>query len=428
MIFNRINRESLGWSVYDWANSAYATTVMAVFFPLFFNEFWSTGVDTSVTTARLGIANSSVGLLLMLSAPFIGTLSDLSSSKKKFLFYATLTGSVFTALLYFVTEGSWFAALLFYGISSFGFSAGMVFYDSLLKNVASEDDFNFVSALGYSLGYLGGGLLLAFNILMSLKPSVFGISSAQEAIRYSFISVGIWWMLFSIPLFRYVREEKSEGVRLKTGVLFKMTFAKLSETIRHISRIRQVWLFLLAYWLYIDGVDTIIRMAMDFGVSINLERNSLITALLITQFVGFPAALFTGMIFKGKSGARKGIYFAISVYFLVSVLGSMMSTEAHFYALAVTVGLVQGGIQSLSRSYFACIIPEKREGEFFGFFNMIGKFAVILGPLFIAVTGLTLRNMGFSPESASRGGIMSVSVFFISGGLIFFMSGRTSKE
>ncbi|MDD4205182.1 MAG: MFS transporter, partial [Candidatus Delongbacteria bacterium] len=183
-----------------------------------------------------------------------------------------------------------------------------------------------------------------------------------------------------------------------------------------------------AYWLYIDGVDTIIRMAMDFGISIGFDKNSLITALLITQFVGFPSALLTGMLFKGEKGARKGIYFTIAVYLCVSVFGAFMKNETHFYALAVTVGLVQGGIQALSRSYFASIIPENREGEFFGLYNMIGKFAVILGPLFIAVTGLLLRSSGFSSDAASRGGIMSVSFFFIAGGILFYMSGRTNRE
>ncbi|MFO7809809.1 MAG: MFS transporter [Candidatus Delongbacteria bacterium] len=424
----KLKKDSLGWAFYDWANSAYATTVLAVFFPLFFNQYWSRGADTSVTTARLGIANSVVGLILMLTAPVMGTMSDLSFSKKRYLLYSTLLGSVFTALLYTVDPGNWFIALLFFGISSFGFSAGMIFYDSLLKSVAGHDELNFLSALGYSLGYLGGGLLLAFNIMLTLSPEYFGLSSQDQAIRFSFLTVAVWWIVFSLPLFKYVGEERSEEKMIGMRELLKRTSDQIIKTFRHISKIKEVYLFLLAYWLYIDGVDTIIRMAMDFGLSIGFEHSSLITALLITQFVGFPAALATGILFKGKNGAKHGIFTAIFIYFAVSIFGAFMRTEAHFYALAVTVGLVQGGIQSLSRSYFAYIIPEKREGEFFGFFNMIGKFAVILGPLFIALTGLILREIGFSADIASRGGIMSVTFFFLTGGFVFFFSTRVSKE
>ncbi|MDD3044299.1 MAG: MFS transporter [Candidatus Delongbacteria bacterium] len=426
-IFKSINKESLSWALYDWANSAYATTVLAVFFPLFFNEFWSAGEDTTVTTARLGIATSATGIILMILSPVTGALSDLAGSKKRYLFYATLAGSLSTASLFFVPGGSWMPAILLFSFSSLCFSGGIIFYDSLLNSVAGIKRLNFISSLGYSLGYLGGGILLALNILAATKPEMFGISSSDQAIKLSFVSVGVWWLLFSIPLFRFVQEKKHEVKEAHSHDL-AAGFKKINDTLSHIRKIKGVFLFLLAYWLYIDGVDTIIRMAMDFGISIGFEKNSLITALLITQFVGFPSALLTGMLFKGEKGARKGIYFTIAVYLCVSLLGAFMRNETHFYALAVTVGLVQGGIQALSRSYFASIIPENRDGEFFGLYNMIGKFAVILGPLFIAVTGLLLRSSGFSSDAASRGGIMSVSFFFIAGGILFYMSGRTNRE
>ena len=425
--YKRITKESLSWAFYDWANSAYATTVLAVFFPLFFNDYWSAGEDTTVTTARLGIATSLTGIILMLISPVAGALSDLAGSKKRYLFYTTTAGAVSTACLFFIQEGSWLAALLLFSFASLCFSGGIIFYDSLLSSVAVRKRLNLISSLGYSLGYLGGGLLLALNILAATKPEIFGISDSATAVKLSFVSVGIWWMLFSIPLFRFVQERKSE-VKKAHSHDFAAGFRKIQDTLAHIRNIKGVFLFLLAYWLYIDGVDTIIRMAVDYGKSIGLESGSLIKAILITQFVGFPAALLTGILFKGVKGARMGIYFTIAVYLGVSVLGAFMKNEVHFYSLAVTVGLVQGGIQALSRSYFACIIPENREGEFFGFYNMIGKFAVILGPLFIAVTGLLLRNAGFSADSASRGGIMSVSFFFIAGGILFYMSGRTSEE
>jgi len=419
-----MNKENISWALYDWANSAYSTTVIAVFFPVFLTEYWSLGVEASVTTARLGIANSLSGVILMLTAPFLGTLSDISVSKKKYLLFTTLLGSFSTAMLFFAGRGNWFSALLLYSVSSICFSTGIVFYDALLNSVSDKSKLNFVSSAGYSFGYLGGGILLALNIFMTMNYSSFGLNSAEEAVKYSFVSVGIWWIIFAVPLFLNVRER---GEAKQSAGFIKGTaesLRQLLETFRHIREIKEVYLFLIAYWLYIDGVDTIIRMAMDFGLSIKLERNSLITALLITQFVGFPAALFTGFVFKGKKGARAGIFFTICVYFLITIFGSLMQNEYHFYILAVTVGLVQGGIQALSRSYFASIIPHDKDGEFFGFYNMIGKFAVILGPLFIAVTGLALRNLGFSADSASRGGVLSVAFFFISGGLFFYMSGR----
>ena len=419
-----INKENLSWALYDWANSAYATTVLAVFFPVFFSEFWSSGAEPSVTTARLGIANSIIGVILMIIAPVLGTLSDISGSKKKYLMIATAGGAVSTAVLYFTGGGEWANALLLYSVSSVCFSTGIILYDALLSSVAGKEKYNMVSSFGYSLGYLGGGVLLAVNILMTLKPQFFGLSSGSEAVRLSFVTVAAWWILFSIPLFIFVKEKKAYKEKFDLLKRIVKSFMQISDTFRHIKEIRNVYLFLIAYWLYIDGVDTIIRMAMDFGLSINLERNSLITALLITQFVGFPAALTAGLIFKGRDGARKGILISIIAYLLITVLGAFMTTEFHFYLLAGAVGLVQGGIQALSRSYFAAIIPVDMSGEFFGFYNMIGKFAVILGPLFIAVTGLTLRNIGFSSGAASRGGVLSVAVFFILGGIIFYMSGR----
>jgi UMF1 family MFS transporter len=419
-----INKENLSWALYDWANSAYATTVIAVFFPVFMTEYWSAGADASVTTARLGIANSLSGIILMLAAPFLGTLSDLTVSKKKYLLLTTLLGSVSTAALFFIGKGSWFSALTLYAASSICFSTGIIFYDSLLNSVTEKSRLNLVSSIGYSFGYLGGGILLAFNIFMTMNYKMFGLASGEEAVKYSFLSVGIWWLAFSLPLFLNVRERGETKVSEGFIKGFSSSLKQLIQTFKHIREIRSVYLFLIAYWLYIDGVDTIIRMAMDFGLSIDLERNSLITALLITQFVGFPSALFTGLIFKGEKGARRGIFFTICIYFLITIFGSMMQNEYHFYMLAITVGLVQGGIQALSRSYFASIIPKDKDGEFFGFYNMIGKFAVILGPLFIAVTGLALRNLGFSSDSAARGGVLSVAIFFIAGGIIFYMSGR----
>ncbi|MDA3838840.1 MAG: MFS transporter [Candidatus Delongbacteria bacterium] len=421
-----INKESLSWALYDWANSAFATTVMAVFFPLFFNDYWSKGIDTVDTTARLGFANSAVGILIMLSAPILGFISDNSSLKKRFLLIMTLLGSLSTILLFFVGQGTWFIALLLYVIATIGFSGGNIFYDALLTSVATKKRYNFVSSLGYSLGYLGGGILLAFNIFMSLNPEMFGIENSSDAIRYAFVSVGVWWLLFSIPLFSIVKEKKNKRNRVLDS--FRQSFKGVYSTFKEIKDYKPILYFLIAYWLYIDGVDTIVRMAMDFGISLNLNRDSLIKAFLLTQFIGFPAALIFGILAKGKKGARNGIYFTLIIYLGVSIFGALLETETQFFVLAGVIGLVQGGIQALSRSYFAEIIPKERAGEFFGFYNMIGKFAVVLGPLLIGTTGLMLRKFGMDSEMATRGGIFSVSLFFIAGGIMYHHAVRVEKR
>lgn len=412
--------------MYDWANSAFATTVMAVFFPLFFNDYWSKGTDTVVTTARLGFANSAVGIIIMVAAPILGFISDNSSLKKRFLLIFTLLGSLSTILLFQVGQGMWLLALMLYVIATIGFSGGNIFYDSLLTSVAPKNRYNFVSSLGFSLGYLGGGILLAFNIFMSLNPEMLGIQSSADAVRYSFLSVGVWWILFSIPLFSFVKEKKDKRYRVVDS--FKQSFKGVYATFKEIKDYKPILYFLIAYWLYIDGVDTIVRMAMDFGISLNLERDSMIKAFLLTQFIGFPAALMFGVFAKGKKGARNGIYFTLVIYLAVSIFGALLDSETEFYILACVIGLVQGGIQALSRSYFAELIPNHRSGEFFGFYNMIGKFAVILGPLLIGVTGLMLREFGFDSKMATRGGIFSVSLFFIAGGIMFHHAVRVEKR
>ncbi len=421
-----INKESLSWALYDWANSAFATTVMAVFFPLFFNDYWSKGIDTVDTTARLGFANSVVGVLILLSAPILGFISDNSSLKKRFLLIMTLLGALSTILLFFVGQGVWIIALVLYVVATIGFSGGNIFYDALLTSVAPKKRYNFVSSLGFSLGYLGGGILLALNIFMSLNPEKFGIQNSSDAVRYAFVSVGVWWLLFSIPLFSLVKEKKNKRDRVLDS--FKQSFKSVFATFKEIKDYKPILYFLIAYWLYIDGVDTIVRMAMDFGISLNLERDSLIKAFLLTQFIGFPAALLFGVFAKGKKGARNGVYLTLVIYLAVSIFGAMLDSETEFFLLAGVIGLVQGGIQALSRSYFAEIIPKERSGEFFGFYNMIGKFAVVLGPLLIGATGLMLRKFGFDSEMATRGGIFSVSLFFIAGGIMFHHAVRVEKR
>jgi len=416
-----------GWAMYDWANSAFATTVMAGFFPVFFKQFWSVGADATLSTARLGLANSLAGIAVALCAPVLGAIADKGSSKKKFLLFFAFMGVVMTSALYLVSKGNWPAAVVLYVLATIGFTGGNIFYDALIVTVAPEKKMDVVSALGFSLGYLGGGLLFALNVWMTLSPATFGFSGPGEAVQFSFLTVGIWWALFSVPLFLFVREPV--GARAASDVnMIRAGFNEILSTFQEIRHLKTIFLFLLAYWLYIDGVDTIIRMAVDYGISIGLASNDLIVALLITQFVGFPSAIGFGLL-GGRIGAKRAIFAAIAVYLLVTVWAPFMETSREFYIMAMAVGLVQGGIQALSRSFYATIIPPEKSAEYFGFYNMIGKFSAIIGPGFMGGVGLLVRSMGYSSNLASRISITSVSLFFLAGGvLLFFVSRERGKR
>lgn len=393
------DRKVLSWAGYDWANSAFATTVMAGFFPLFFRDYWGAG------TKQLTAANSLASLVVALLAPLLGAIADRGSAKKRFLLVFTALGVATTGGLYLVAQGDWPLAFALYVLAGIGFSGGLSFYDALLVEVAPEGGLDTVSALGYSLGYLGGGLLFTFNVVLFLWPSAFGLADGVEAVQVAFLSVALWWALFSLPLFLWVPEPGS-GAAPGFGDAARAGWQQLWATFRHIRQLRPVFLFLLGYWFYIDGVDTIIRMAVDYGAAIGLDRKDLITALLLTQFVGFPAAIAYGAL-GNKLGTRKGIFLGLGVYIGVTVWSFFMSQGWEFYAMAVVVGLVQGGVQALSRSYFATLIPAEKTGEFFGFYNMLGKTAAIVGPaLMYVVTALT---------SSPRLSILSVIVLFVCG-------------
>jgi UMF1 family MFS transporter len=418
----------LGWSIYDWANSAFATTVMAGFFPIFFKDFWSVGVEAPISTARLGFASSLASIVVALIAPIIGSIADRGSAKKKFLVTFTYLGVLATMGLYFVAMGEWVAAATLYVLAFIGFSASNIFYDSLLTSVASEKRVDVVSSLGYALGYLGGGLLFALNVWMTINPSTFGLEDAAEAVQLSFVMVGVWWALFTIPLMVFVKEPVIAAPAAGFGMV-KAGLRQLADTFREIRHLRTIFLFLLAYWLYIDGVDTVIRMAVDYGRSLGFETQHLILALLITQFVGFPAAIAFGYLAQ-RIGTKSGILIAIVVYLFVSIWGAFMKDQNEFYILAVVVGLVQGGVQALSRSFYARIIPPNKSAEYFGFYNMLGKFAAIFGPALMGGVGLFASAAGFDADTASRLGIASIAVLFLGGGatLLFVNEERGKAE
>jgi MFS transporter, UMF1 family len=398
-------RQKISWAMYDWANSAFATTVMAGFFPLFFKQYWAGDLEAGESTFLLGNANALASILVVVLAPILGAIADRGGAKKRFLMFFAMMGVVMTGALYMVAQGDWGMALVVYILAVLGFSGSVVFYDSLLVDVAAEKELDLVSALGFSFGYLGGGLLFAFNVLMTLYPQTFGMDDAAHAVRVSFLTVALWWGLFSIPVMLFVKEDRGPATAGVTGAI-RGGFVQLWDTFCQIRKLRVTFLFLMAYWLYIDGVDTVVRMAVDYGLSLGFDSNHLMVALLLTQFVGFPAALVFGRLGQSR-GARQGIMVAIFVYFLVIIWAYQMQQVWEFYALAVTIGLVQGGIQALSRSYYARMIPRTKSGEFFGFYNMMGKFAAVIGPLMMGWVAIVTGSPRLS--------ILSVLLLFIAG-------------
>ncbi|MDJ0832806.1 MAG: MFS transporter [Gammaproteobacteria bacterium] len=408
------NKPVISWAMYDWANSAFATTVMAGFFPIFFKQYWSQDIDAAESTLFLGAANSTASLVLALIAPLLGSLADRGGYKKEILFLTTGIGVLSTLALFFIPEGYWPLAALTYAIAAFGFMASMIPYDSLLIDVTQGKRMDRVSGLGFGLGYLGGGLLFVLNVLWYLQPQWFGIPDGATAVRLSFLSVSIWWVLFSIPLFLNVRERREQEIPLSSS-LIRDSWHDVFKTLREITAHKEILLFLLAYFFYIEGVNTTVKMAVDYGLSLGFDSANLITALLIVQFVAFPFAILFGWIGE-RFGPRNGLYLGISIYIIMAMLAYRMTEVWQFYWMAVAIGMVQGGVQSLSRSLYAAKIPPERAAQFFGFFNMLGKFSAVLGPILV---GISVQLSG-TPRATS----LVLLVFFVCGLILLWMSSR----
>ncbi|MDA9594877.1 MFS transporter [SAR86 cluster bacterium] len=407
-----INKEVLSWAFYDWANSAFATTVMAGFFPIFFKSYWAGELSGPESSAWLGTANSISGLAIVCIAPFLGALADITNKKKLFLGLFAFLGIITTGSLFFIAQGMWLTAMSVYIFACIGFSGGNVFYDSLLINVSSTENRNRVSALGYSLGYLGGGFLFVLNVAMYQSPEFFGLKSITEAVLFSFLSVSVWWGFFSIPILKYVKENSSNKIEIKITYLITQSFQRVLSTFKDIRKYKTLSLFLLAYWLYMDGVDTIVRMALAYGADIGLEASDMILALIITQFVGFPATILYGIL-----GDRFGLKLMLSIgiigYIFVTIFSIFITNISGFYFLAFMIGLFQGGVQSISRTIFSQLIPAEKSAEFFGFYNLVGKSAVVLGPILVGWVAYTFDNPDY--------GILSLLLLFIPGLLVLWM-------
>jgi len=398
-------KKVLSWALYDWANSTFSTTVAAGFFPIFFEKYWSNPSDVVQSTYHLGLANSLASIIVACISPFLGAVADRGAVKKKFLIIFAFFGAIMTSGLFMVEQGDWQLASIIYVLATIGFMSGNIFYDSLLTDVSTKKDWNYVSSLGYAFGYLGGGLLFSINVLMYLHPQIFGIPNPETAIRISFITVALWWIVFTIPIILFVPEPIIENsVPLRKA--FREGYKQLLSTFHQIKKMKVVGTFLLAYWLYIDGVDTIIKMTVKMASSLGFETSDLIIALLMVQFIAFPAAILYNF-FANKIGGKNAIFVAIAGYSLVTFLAYFMTTKLHLYLLAAIIGLFQGGIQALSRSMYAKLIPKNKETEFFGFFNMLGKFASIFGPLLMGWVTLQTGNVRF--------GILSILILFLLG-------------
>jgi UMF1 family MFS transporter len=410
------SRKVWGWALYYWGNHAFTTSIITVFFPIFFKDYWSHGADVTVSTFRLGVANSIASLVVAVSAPALGAIADRGGLAKRFLAASAFFGAATVLALHWVGQGEWQWAAAFYVLASIGYFWGNVFADSMLVRVAEPGKLDMTSALGYFSGYLGGGLFLALGVAMTLKPQWFGLQDAAEAVRIVLILTALWWAVFSLPLLFWVPRHAPAAGRTDMLTTARQGLAQFADTFRHIRAHKPVFVFLAAYWVYIDGVNTVIQMAVDYGKSIGFGTADLIVAVLLVQFVGVPAALAFGRLGE-RIGPRNGIFIGLAVYVFVSVYATFMTRAFEFYLVAGLVGLVQGGVQLLSRSYFARLVPPGRAGEFFGFYNMLGEFAAIVGPLLVGTTSYVTGSPRLS--------ILSVIVLFALGAyLLTFVDGR----
>ncbi|MGA1794934.1 MAG: MFS transporter [bacterium] len=401
-------RGIISWCMYDWANSAFATTILAAVLPIFYSEVAANGIPKTTATSYWGYTNTIAMVVVAFSSPILGSIADYTAKRKRFLFLFTAMGVTATGLLFLIQQGQWLAASALFILGRIGFGGGNIFYDSLLPFVAHEEIIDQVSSFGYALGYLGGGVLLAINLLMIKSPGSFLIPDAVCAMRLSFLSVALWWALFSLPLFLVVPEPGHSPPRDLSGVVRK-SIRELLAILDRITDYREPFKFLMAFWLYNDGIGTIIVMAAIFGAEIGINRNHLIGSILLVQFVGIPFTILFGKMAR-YLGTKTCILIGLMVYIIVAIYGYFLKTPSDFLVLAIMVGLVQGGTQALSRSFFARMIPAEDSSKFFSFYDVTSKFSGIMGP---ALFGLVAQFSG-----SSRYGIVALVVFFIAGGTI----------
>lgn len=403
---NKHKKTIYAWVLYDWANSAFAAVVLAAILPIFYKDVAGINLSGNLATSYWGYTQTAAMLIIAVISPVLGAAADYSDAKKIFLKFFVFLGIIGTSLLFFVNKGDYLAASIFFIIANIGFSGGNVFYDAFLTDISDSKSIDYISSLGYAAGYLGGGIVLAFSLLIITKAELFKINSVNSAAKISFLAVSIWWLIFSLPAFKYLPDSKKQIQKLSLAKYSKIAFSRLKSTVINIRKYRELWKFLLAFWLYNDGIGTIIRMAAIYGREIDIGRSDLIGALLLTQFIGIPFALLFAKI-ADKITAKKGIYLALLIYLGITIYGYFIDSAFDFWILAAAVGTVQGGAQALSRSLYGAMVPEAKSAEFFGFFGVSSKFAAIIGP---AVFAYTAQLTG-----SSRNGIIAIAAFFILG-------------
>ena len=377
-----LNKRVIAWALYDWGNSAFALSVLAVLFPLFLGSYWSAGDEGAAVTSRLAWTTAAASFVVFLAAPILGTIADTGGYRKRFLFVLATIGAASTAGLALIGAGEWPWALFLFALGSIGYYSANVFYDALIVDVSAPRYYNLVSALGFALGYFGGAMLLALHVWMLTSPQTFGFESTIPVMRFAFVSVGVWWVAFLLPVVFTVRE--SEATVVPGAGTARAAYLALAGTFRQVRQYRNVFLFLLGYLLYIGGVFTVIFMAVNFGQRLGFSQSDLVKALLITNFVGFPATLAYGTL-GHRFGPKIAIYVGLAVYTLVACWAVFLTDVREFYVMAITIGMVQGGVQGMSRSLFAGLIPATQSGEFFGFYNMLTKLAHVLGPALVGI-------------------------------------------
>lgn len=414
--------ELRAWALYDWANSAMVTTIIAAVFPIYYGKVACDGFAPGQSTQYYATITTLAMVVIAVMAPILGTLADTRPIKKPMLGAFLVLGVVSVAGMFFIERGQWRLASVLFVLANIGANGSFVFYDALLPHIAHDEEMDRVSTAGYALGYVGGGLLLALNLAWIMKPEWFGLPSgpnlapSQQTLpsRLAFLSVAVWWAGFAIPLFRRVPEppvvvdpHKRDGEGPTAEA-----FRRLGQTGRELGRYKQGLIMLLAFLIYNDGIGTIIRLATKYGEELGMSESTMIGSLVLVQFVGIPFAFLFGLL-AGKFRAKTLILFSLVVYVGITLLGYWMTTDFHFVLLAVLVAMVQGGSQALSRSLFASLIPRDKSGEFFGFFAVVEKFAGIIGP---ALFALSLALTG-----STRGSILTVIPFFLVGGVLLLL-------
>ena len=384
---SKLSKEVKAWISYDMGNSAFATTVVAAFFPIFYNQYWASNIDSVLSAEYLSWTLVISNVALLFTAPLIGAITDISKTTKSLFISMVMISIICVALLFFVEAGSWIYALVFFGIANYFFSASNVLYDKILVQITSPDLFSKISGYGYAWGYFGGGLLFLINALMSLNPELFGLSTQAEAIRWSFITVSVWWTIFLLPISITFKDRTISSSKK----ILSNSINSIFTTLKSISKYRNVFIFLIAFFLFIDGVHTVMALASTFALNLGLDTSSIIIALILVQFIAFPSTLMWSYVAQ-KRGDKLVINISIVIYIGIILYSFSLSNSTEFYILAALVGFVQGGIQGSSRSLFAKLIPAEKAGEFFGIFNTFGKAGAFMGPALVGIFLAIFKN------------------------------------